>query len=88
MEQAKSEQRLTPRARASALVGQLDRLLDQTLGLVELEPDDVRLGQRLRGDGLEILAAGGERDGEGLLDVRQRPRPSSHAYTPIADADR
>ena len=79
MEQAKSEQRLTPRARTAALVGQLDRLVDQTLGLVELEPDDVRLGQRLRGDGLEILAAGGERDGKAPARCTARPRPSSPA---------
>ena len=84
MEQAKSEQRLTPRARTSAFVGQLDGLLDQTLGLVQLEPDDVRLGQRLRRDCLEILAAGRERDGEGLLDVRNG---LGHRATHTGDAD-
>ena len=46
--------------------------MNETLGLVELEPDDVRLGQRLRRERLEILAAGGERDREALLDVRHR----------------
>ena len=84
MEQAKSEQRLTPCARTSAFVGQLDSLLDQTLGLVQLEPDDVRLGQRLRRDGLEILAAGRERDCEGLLHVRNG---LGHRATRTGDAD-
>ena len=84
MEPAKSEQRLTPRARTSAFVGQLDGLLDQALGLVQLEPDDVRLGQRLRGDGLEILAAGRERDGECLLHVRNG---LGHRATRTGDAD-
>ena len=84
MEPAQSEHRLASRARTSALVGQLDRLVDQTLGLVELEPDDVRLGQRLRGDGLEILAAGGERDCERLLHVRHG---LGHRSSRDADAD-
>ena len=84
MEQAQSELCLTPGARAAALVGQLERLVDETLGLVELEPDDVRLGERLRGDRLEVLAAGGERDGERLLDVRHR---LGHRSTRHADPD-
>ena len=45
-------------------------LANEPLGLVELEPDDVRLREGLGRAGLEILASAGERDREGLLDVR------------------
>ncbi len=43
----------------------------------------MRLGQRLRRDGLEILAAGRERDREGLLHVRNG---LGHRATRDADA--
>ena len=82
MEPAERERRLTPGAGAAALVRKLDRLLDEPFRLVELEPDDVRLGKRLRGDGLEILPSRGERDRERLLHVRH-----GLGHRPSRDAD-
>ena len=86
MEPAEGERRLTPRPGTTALVGQLERLVDQALGLVEFEPHDVRLRQRLRRDGLEVLTAGCQRDREALLDIRHRLRHRS-PRTPIGTAD-
>ncbi len=46
--------------------------MNEPLGLVELQLADVRLGQRLRRDGLEVLAAGRESHREALLHIGHR----------------